>query len=118
ALTSTFLYVVPPLGVFFISGCSPDLLINICLTLLGYFPGHIHAFYCEYVYYDRRARGHQGRLACARAPGIFSNRIQNGGDVTTEYYYPAPPAQTPVAPATPYSVSQVPPGQQESGWVR
>jgi hypothetical protein len=23
------------------------LLINICLTILGYFPGHIHAFYLE-----------------------------------------------------------------------
>ncbi|KAG5291648.1 hypothetical protein I7I48_03512 [Histoplasma ohiense] len=124
ALSALFLIIVtifiPPLGVFFISGCSPDLLINICLTLLGYFPGHIHAFYCEYVYYDRRARGQQGRMACSRAPGIFSKRIQNGGDVTAEYYYPAPPAQTPatVAPTSPYSIPQVPPTQQESGWTR
>ncbi|CUA77269.1 hypothetical protein RSOLAG22IIIB_06610 [Rhizoctonia solani] len=27
------------------SGCSCDLLINLCLTILGYIPGHIHAFY-------------------------------------------------------------------------
>ncbi|KAJ9094345.1 hypothetical protein QFC20_006913 [Naganishia adeliensis] len=38
----------PPAGVFMISGCSCDLLINICLTILGYFPGHIHAFYLIY----------------------------------------------------------------------
>lgn len=40
-----------------ISGCSADLLINILLTLLGYFPGHIHAFYLEYVYFVRREQG-------------------------------------------------------------
>ncbi|PGH27126.1 hypothetical protein AJ80_01082 [Polytolypa hystricis UAMH7299] len=78
---------LPPLGVFFISGCSPDFLINICLTLLGYFPGHIHAFYCEYVYYERRSKGYTG----SRAPGIFSERIQNGGELARDYYYP--PAQ-------------------------
>lgn len=27
---------IPPVGVFLVSGCGPDLLINICLTLLGY----------------------------------------------------------------------------------
>ncbi|KAK2736582.1 hypothetical protein FQN55_001596 [Onygenales sp. PD_40] len=92
---------VPPLGVFFIGGCCPDLFINVCLTLLGYFPGHIHAFYCEYVYYDRRSRGHQGRIATSRAPGIFSSRIQNGGDMTTDYYYPPPPGpQTVQMPPT------------------
>ncbi|KKZ61637.1 hypothetical protein EMCG_03822 [[Emmonsia] crescens] len=57
-------------------------------------------------------------MACSRAPGIFSNRIQNGGDMTTDYYYPAPPAQTPAAPATPYAGSQNPQTQQESGWMR
>ncbi|EMC94152.1 hypothetical protein BAUCODRAFT_36628 [Baudoinia panamericana UAMH 10762] len=34
---------VPPVGVFLISGCSADLLINILLTCLGYFPGHVSA---------------------------------------------------------------------------
>lgn len=28
-------YVVPPLGIFMISGCSVDLCVNILLTLLG-----------------------------------------------------------------------------------
>lgn len=37
---------MPPVGVFFIAGCGADLLINICLTVLGYatdslFPHHI-----------------------------------------------------------------------------
>ena len=48
---------VPPLGVFMISGCGMDLFVNICLTILGYLPGHIHAFYLEYVYFDRRQKG-------------------------------------------------------------
>ncbi|GAA5808347.1 hypothetical protein MFLAVUS_001737 [Mucor flavus] len=26
-------------------GCGADFWINLCLTLLGYIPGHIHAFY-------------------------------------------------------------------------
>ncbi|KAG2197989.1 hypothetical protein INT46_002395, partial [Mucor plumbeus] len=26
-------------------GCGADLCINLCLTCLGYFPGHLHAFY-------------------------------------------------------------------------
>lgn len=32
---------VPPVGVYCVAGCGADLLINICLTLLGYFPGHV-----------------------------------------------------------------------------
>ncbi|CAG8533052.1 13119_t:CDS:2 [Dentiscutata erythropus] len=35
----------PPLGVFLEVGCTKDLLINILLTLLGWVPGIIHAFY-------------------------------------------------------------------------
>ncbi|SAL97809.1 hypothetical protein [Absidia glauca] len=36
---------LPPLGVFFMKGCGADFWINLCLTILGYIPGHIHAFY-------------------------------------------------------------------------
>ncbi|KAI9028808.1 hypothetical protein CLU79DRAFT_832184 [Phycomyces nitens] len=36
---------LPPLGVFLMHGCGADFWINLCLTLLGYLPGHIHAFY-------------------------------------------------------------------------
>ncbi|KAF8601863.1 UPF0057-domain-containing protein [Ceratobasidium sp. AG-I] len=35
----------PPAAVAIMNGCSCDLLINIALTVLGYIPGHIHAFY-------------------------------------------------------------------------
>ena len=34
---------LPPVGVLMVAGCGADFLINICLTLLGYIPGHIHA---------------------------------------------------------------------------
>jgi uncharacterized membrane protein YqaE (UPF0057 family) len=70
---------VPPIGVFIVSGCSMDLFINICLTILGYIPGHIHAFYVEYVYFDRRKQSRLGQLTAARAPGIYSDRVQGGG---------------------------------------
>ncbi|CAO3595142.1 unnamed protein product [Absidia cylindrospora] len=36
----------PPLGVFLMKGCGADFWINLCLTILGYIPGHVHAFYC------------------------------------------------------------------------
>ncbi|BFZ59972.1 hypothetical protein YB2330_000994 [Saitoella coloradoensis] len=57
---------LPPLGVFLISGCSADFLINICLTVLGYLPGHIHAFYLEYKHYKRLEEERAGYMP---APG-------------------------------------------------
>ncbi|KAF4995531.1 plasma membrane proteolipid 3 [Fusarium heterosporum] len=69
----------PPVGVWMISGCGMDLFINICLTLLGFLPGHIHAFYLEYVYYDRREQAREGRLATGPAPGVYSDNVQTGG---------------------------------------
>ncbi|RDW84638.1 hypothetical protein BP6252_02228 [Coleophoma cylindrospora] len=70
---------LPPIGVYIVAGCGADLLINICLTLLGYLPGHIHAFYLEYVYYDRREQAREGRFTAARAPGVYSDHVQSGG---------------------------------------
>ncbi|KAK7734683.1 hypothetical protein SLS53_007786 [Cytospora paraplurivora] len=64
----------PPAAVALVAGCGVDVLINIGLTLLGYIPGHIHAFYILYVYYSR-----QEHLARERAPGIYSERVQTGG---------------------------------------
>ncbi|GAA5952082.1 hypothetical protein JCM10213_005356 [Rhodosporidiobolus nylandii] len=40
--------IFPPASAAFLTGCSCDLLINICLTLLGYIPGHLHAFWLIY----------------------------------------------------------------------
>ncbi|KAL6722161.1 hypothetical protein ACLMJK_001268 [Lecanora helva] len=80
---------LPPLGVFLIAGCGADLLINICLTILGVLPGHIHAFYLEYVYFERRgernAVGAGGTWQGKRAPGVYSERVQQGGGGGTTY---------------------------------
>ena len=70
---------LPPVGVFMVAGCGADLFVNICLTLLGVIPGHIHAFYVEYVYFDRREKGRMGQLGEDRAPGVYSDRVQSGG---------------------------------------
>ncbi|KAK9447684.1 uncharacterized protein V1518DRAFT_420134 [Limtongia smithiae] len=67
----------PPAGVFIIGGCSVDLLINFALTALGYFPGHIHAFYLEYVYIQRRDAGLLEGFE--PAPGVYSDTINTGG---------------------------------------
>ncbi|PVH77856.1 hypothetical protein DL98DRAFT_423184, partial [Cadophora sp. DSE1049] len=70
---------VPPFAVLMIAGCGPDFLINIILTLLGYFPGHLHAFYLIGVYYYRRNQRRNGMYITHDAPGIFSRRVQSGG---------------------------------------
>ncbi|KAJ2657053.1 hypothetical protein IWW48_004704, partial [Coemansia sp. RSA 1200] len=38
-------FFLPPLAVFFKRGCSGDLLINVVLTIFGYIPGMVHAWY-------------------------------------------------------------------------
>jgi uncharacterized membrane protein YqaE (UPF0057 family) len=65
--------------VFLVAGCGADLFINILLTLLGYFPGHIHAFYIEYVYIKRRDEVKAGIYNAKPAAGVYSQKVQNGG---------------------------------------
>ncbi|CAN8098022.1 unnamed protein product [Discula destructiva] len=38
-------FFLPPLGVFFKRGCGADLIINILLTILGWLPGVLHAWW-------------------------------------------------------------------------
>ncbi len=47
-----------------------------CASVL---PGHLHAFYIEYVYFDRKEQATAGRFTASRAPGIYSERVQGGG---------------------------------------
>ncbi|KAN0127231.1 UPF0057 domain containing protein [Lactarius tabidus] len=75
----------PPAAAAFIAGCSCDLLINICLTLLGYIPGHIHAFWLIY----RRMKAEE---AYGRGRFIY---VGNGT------FEPGPGVQ-PIAGQTPY----------------
>jgi len=62
-----------------VAGCGADLFINICLTVLGYIPGHIHAFYLEYVYYNKKEQAQQGVYDNQPAPGVYSSNVQTGG---------------------------------------
>ncbi|KAF2163551.1 hypothetical protein M409DRAFT_68460 [Zasmidium cellare ATCC 36951] len=70
---------LPPVAVYIVAGCGADLLINIALTILGYFPGHIHAFYVLYVYYNRKEQVQQGYYDDRPAPGVYSQNVQTGG---------------------------------------
>lgn len=70
---------VPPVAVYIVAGCGADLLINIALTILGYFPGHIHAFYLLYVYYNRKEQAQQGYYDDRPAAGVYSSNVQTGG---------------------------------------
>ncbi|GFZ46291.1 hypothetical protein JCM24511_04538 [Saitozyma sp. JCM 24511] len=40
--------IFPPAAAAVITGCSCELLITICLTILGYIPGHCYVFYLIY----------------------------------------------------------------------
>ncbi|EJD05606.1 UPF0057-domain-containing protein [Fomitiporia mediterranea MF3/22] len=71
--------IFPPAAAAFIAGCSCDLLINILLTLLGYIPGHIHAFWLIYK-----------KMKAEEMYGIGGYRyVGNGG---FEPMYPVQPA--------------------------
>ncbi|KAL1916810.1 uncharacterized protein VTP21DRAFT_5514 [Calcarisporiella thermophila] len=48
----------PYLSVFFKTGCSVDLLINVALSILGHIPGIIHAFYIIHMHRDNRVPAH------------------------------------------------------------
>ncbi|KAF9482725.1 UPF0057-domain-containing protein [Pholiota conissans] len=37
--------ILPPVAVFLKRGCAADFWINICLSILGWIPGVIHAWY-------------------------------------------------------------------------
>ncbi|KAK9473817.1 uncharacterized protein V1510DRAFT_429239 [Dipodascopsis tothii] len=71
----------PPVGVALVSGCSPDLVINVALTCLGWFPGILHALYVESVFFSRQAAVQRGDMLKIekKAPGIMSQRVQTGG---------------------------------------
>ena len=51
-------------------------------SLSRYFPGHIHAFYLEYIYFERRSQSQMGNMAVKRAPGIYSDNVNSGGRTT------------------------------------
>jgi uncharacterized membrane protein YqaE (UPF0057 family) len=80
---------VPPLGVFIVADCGPDVIINILLTLLGFLPGHIHAFYVEYIYFTRRDDVRDGIYNAWPAPGVYSQKVQNGGQRGVQASIPA-----------------------------
>ncbi|KAJ4293581.1 hypothetical protein N0V90_008864 [Kalmusia sp. IMI 367209] len=92
---------IPPIGVLAVAGCGVDLLINILLTCLGYLPGHIHAFYIEYIFFERKGEAKQGIYNPRPAPGIYSERVARGGKNVLP-----PPAVQPAAVQP-----TVPPGQ-------
>ncbi|KAM0723583.1 hypothetical protein Q7P37_000570 [Cladosporium fusiforme] len=69
----------PPIGVYIVAGCGADLFINICLTILAFLPGHIHAFYVIYVYYSKKEQASEGYYDNRPAPGVYSSNVQTGG---------------------------------------
>ncbi|KAF8308217.1 UPF0057-domain-containing protein, partial [Clavulina sp. PMI_390] len=77
----------PPAAAGFITGCSCDLLINICLTILGYIPGHIHAFWLIYRKAKAEERYGQGGYTYIGNGEFQAAPVKNGGVL--------PPGQAP-----------------------
>lgn len=59
----------PPAAVIFMTGCGCDTLINIALTLLGFLPGHVHAFWLIYKKMKAEEAYGAGGYRCA-SPGL------------------------------------------------
>ncbi|KAJ7039873.1 hypothetical protein C8F04DRAFT_1085183 [Mycena alexandri] len=75
----------PPAAAAFITGCSCDLLINILLTVLGYIPGHIHAFWLIYKKMKAEERYGQGGFRYT-GNGTYAPLAQSGQPAPQAYY--------------------------------
>ncbi|GAA5880817.1 hypothetical protein JCM16303_005128 [Sporobolomyces ruberrimus] len=81
--------IFPPVAAGMLTGCSCDLLINIALTLLGYIPGHLHAFWL--IYKNAQAEERYGK-------GGY-HYVGNGEYAPIGHAHPAPPAYGQPQPA-------------------
>lgn len=68
----------PPAAVGIKTGCSVDLLINICLCVLGAIPGIIHGFYIVHKYNDNQEDIENGGLYYERVPADDHQRVVYG----------------------------------------
>ncbi|BFZ59973.1 hypothetical protein YB2330_000995 [Saitoella coloradoensis] len=89
-LAAVFLIILtvflPPLGVFLVTGCSVEFLISILLTILGYIPGWIYAFYVEYKYAKLDAEG----VTAYPEPIVYQAPATTGTTTTSERIASAP----------------------------
>ncbi|KAK4227092.1 hypothetical protein QBC38DRAFT_206313 [Podospora fimiseda] len=69
----------PPLATGILCGCTPDVLLNLILTFLGWIPGTVHVIYLAFVVYDRKLKAKEGTKPLRDAPMVFSKRIQDIG---------------------------------------
>lgn len=74
---------MPPLGVYIVAGCGPELVINIALTILGFLPGHIHAFYVIYVHYNKKDQVSERFFDSLPVSDVYNDNVQTGGQVCT-----------------------------------
>ncbi|RCI06462.1 hypothetical protein CU098_012909 [Rhizopus stolonifer] len=68
----------PPVAVAIKTGCSIDLLINICLCALGAVPGIIHGFYIVHKYNENIEDLESGGLQYERLPAEDPSRVVYG----------------------------------------
>lgn len=73
----------PPAAVGIKTGCSVDLLINICLCVLGAIPGIIHGFYIVHKYNEYQEDLESGGLQYERLPQDNNQRVVYGATAPT-----------------------------------
>ncbi|KAI8984262.1 hypothetical protein BDF20DRAFT_905262 [Mycotypha africana] len=71
-------FIFPPAAVAMKTGCSIDLLINVCLCALGAIPGIIHGFYIVHKYNDKIEDLEAGSFRYERVVTDEPARVQYG----------------------------------------
>ncbi|KAF9446583.1 UPF0057-domain-containing protein [Macrolepiota fuliginosa MF-IS2] len=86
--------IFPPAAVFITNGCGCDLLINVLLTILGYIPGHIHAFWLIYRRMQAEERYGMGGFQYVGS-GHYEPIYQSGPPSQGPHGQPMPQPQAP-----------------------
>ncbi|KAI7862639.1 hypothetical protein BDF14DRAFT_1853264 [Spinellus fusiger] len=73
-----------PIAVLVKRGCGVDFLINLCLFVLGAFPGIIHGFYIVHKYNDSVEDIERGGLSYQRIPNDEPTRVSYGASYASE----------------------------------
>ncbi|KAL7413877.1 hypothetical protein BDY24DRAFT_388423 [Mrakia frigida] len=88
--------IFPPAAALIVGGCC-DFLINLCLTLLGFIPGHIHAFWLIYLRAkaEEQYQGHYVYVGSGHFQPSDPSYANNRNNSRTHLQPQQPPPQAP-----------------------
>ncbi|KAG6372716.1 hypothetical protein JVT61DRAFT_6303 [Boletus reticuloceps] len=107
-------WIFPPVAVALLSGCGPDLCLNILLTILGWLPGCLHAFWLVLKRAEANDRyGYKNWTYAGMGKYRPAHEAPPGVQPSTAHGQPQPPPPAPPPPGQ-YSPPGVPPQSQAS----